>query len=383
MYHRVSVGKSFQVRLGLLLGVVVPSCILLNYLISTRLGSVGRSSQWRLTRHTLPPKRSTLERELASLGPLMHSAEAERHTTLVAVHFDLRTKDRTKNATKYDTWLANMARSVTRAAIVLFCDEATMRNMQRALSESTQAPTRTPITFVVYDSIWSMLKELERARQRPYRRNYVHAQLKLRDDPRLYALFNLKVHALQRVATNHFNPYNSTFFVYTDSGVWREEAADTTNKVDWPDERMVRGVERVLGTERMLFGQMKPNEPAWHCWFNVIAGAFYAGSARAVARLYRDYYDAHDRMLDKKDYVGDDQCMLTQVVYGGVKRSPEEEEVNKSEVLTHARIKLWLLNEADERCGSRQTFYRRFFAPANVYLCPLDRHSMIIERYNS
>ena len=74
------------------------------------------------------------------------------------------------------------------------------------------------------------------------------------------------------------------------AGAWR--AWQTTA---WPDNDFVKRVQARIG-DRMLFGQLRANDPTWHCWFTVIEGGFFAGTAHAITKFEAVYYEFHDNM---------------------------------------------------------------------------------------
>ena len=70
--------------------------------------------------------------------------------------------------------------------------------------------------------------------------------------PDLYAIWNLKTYMMS-IASN-FNPFNSEFFIYTDTGAWRQKGL-----TDWPDQSFVRALKHKLN-DRILYGQIRnPN----------------------------------------------------------------------------------------------------------------------------
>lgn len=96
--------------------------------------------------------------------------------------------------------------------------------------------------------------ELEKLRKREYTKYY---KVKLYEmdkekrmhSPELYAVWNLKTYIATLVS--RFNPFRSQFFIYTDTGAWRER--EFTN---WPDDEFVRKVADLLDN-RVLYGQIR------------------------------------------------------------------------------------------------------------------------------
>ena len=68
--------------------------------------------------------------------------------------------------------------------------------------------------------------------------------------------------------------------------------------------------------------------------------------------------------------------MLTKVCFG-------EKNDMKDQLIYTTRLSLWHINENDTQCGNLWFFYQRFFSQEQLYICPHDRLSLIIEGYNS
>ena len=75
--------------------------------------------------------------------------------------------------------------------------------------------------------------------------------------PDLYAVWNLKHYFLERVSS--LNTYKSKFYIYTDSGAWRENSF-----TNWPDQSFVQQVAEKIG-DRILYGQVADTyqKPSW------------------------------------------------------------------------------------------------------------------------
>ena len=109
-------------------------------------------------------------------------------------------------------------------------------------------------TFLVYDDLWDIMRELEAKRNRTYVHNYKHVQYDLDTEKfhsaELYAMWNLKPYLMARVSES--NMYQSDFFIYTDAGAWREQLI-----LNWPDRGFVKQVSERTG-DLVLFGQLEP-----------------------------------------------------------------------------------------------------------------------------
>ena len=97
------------------------------------------------------------------------------------------------------------------------------------------------------------MSELEKFRNKSYLKIYKEKQLKLdleknKHSPELYAVWNLKTYLMKKVTQE--NPFKSKFFIYTDSGAWRNRKFN-----NWPDELIVKNVSKKL-KNRILYGQI-------------------------------------------------------------------------------------------------------------------------------
>ena len=251
------------------------------------------SNTFRIKRIVMPPpdeRTRHFEQERIVLGRV----GTGEHTTVVSAYFDF-SNNSTKSHPNWQflDWLGQFLRSCE-APLVMYTDRRTAAHMQ-----AVRANMSYKTTLLIYDSIWSLMRELEIKRNKSYQYNYKHVQLNY-SLPELFAIWNLKAYITQRAS--QMNPYKSQFFIYTDAGAWRDYTT-----VHWPDNNFVRQVQARIG-DRMLLGQLRANEPAWHCWHAVIEGGFFAGTALALAQFESHYYAIHDNMLSKEDksqsYVG-------------------------------------------------------------------------------
>ena len=237
---------------------------------------------------------AVLEREVIVLGD-----NEPTHTTIVSAYFDF-SNNGTKSHPNWQflAWLGQFLRSCE-GPLVMFTDVRTASFIQESRLNSSY---RT--ILLVYDSIWTLMHELEVKRNQSYRFNYEHVQLNL-SLPELYAIWNLKPYITQRVVD--MNPYKSRFFIYNDAGAWRDWETR-----EWPDNEFVKQVEAKIG-DRMLLGQLHEQHNGYHCWHAVVEGGFFAGTAKAVAAFDKAYYDIHDASIVKTDkneqYVG--KCSLS------------------------------------------------------------------------
>ena len=290
---------------------------------------------------------------MSSLGP-----RTAHFTTVVSIFFAF-------NASKhwlggYDVWSRQMLASV-HSPLVMFVDRVSYEHFHELRELQTKEQPTLATTFIVYDTIWQMLSELEAERNKSYVHNYRHVQYTLDAEkqhvPELYAVWNLKAHFVNRVAS--LNPYHSEFFVYTDAGAWRDGIVP-----GWPDDAFTRKVAARVGHDRMLLGQLK-----WRMRHapveDFVQGTFFAGSAPALAAFERAFYAVHDSRMDQGHFIGKDQTIMN-IVFFGLRKSYKA-------TVNATRIKLW-----KPSCGNRWFFYQRFFAPPEHYKCRIaDRMSLL------
>lgn len=97
------------------------------------------------------------------------------------------------------------------------------------------------------------MRDLEIERNKVYIEAYKKQQILLDPEhtihsPELYAVWNLK-HFLTSNAAR-INPFNSEFFIYTDSGAWRTRVFK-----NWPYQHFIRNLSNFLDN-RVIYGQV-------------------------------------------------------------------------------------------------------------------------------
>ena len=280
-------------------------------------------------------------------------------TTVVSQYFALAKSKHSPG--EYTEWILHMLESVVDAPLVIYTDHASLAflSAHRRQRNGTQSATM----FIVYESIWEVMRELETERNMLYLHKY-QASLPPLDpersshSPDLYAIWNAKTYMTAKVA--RLNPYRSEFFMYTDAGGWRERTIP-----QWPDNAFARNVSRVLGPERMLLGQVNSlrSDVEFSSSHDYIQGAFFAGSAAALSAYEREFYALHDKWLLDGRFVGKDQRMMNELAF-----------------VTYAhgvvRLRLW-----HNECASPWFFYQRYFARVEYYKCPeADRYALLIQQ---
>ena len=152
-----------------------------------------------------------------------------------------------------------------------------------------------PTTFYIIDSHWDILTEIEKTRGLHYKLRYIHIQNKKDREkrihsPDLYLIWNMKSFIANKICKE--NPYNSTNFIYTDSGAWRQNPIP-----NWPDVSFVNRIVKLLNN-KILFGQISDEKP-FNFQLDFIEATFFAGSRIAIDNFYNDFWKLHDEKFIK------------------------------------------------------------------------------------
>ena len=238
-------------------------------------------------------------------GPLVSS-----NVTVISHYFQL--KKSKHSIVDYKKWVRNFFISVS-SPLVIFTDKQSF--IQELLELRTLL--NQPTTLYVTDSIWNVLKENEGIRKLNYISNYKKEQLKLDREKQihnsnLYALWNLKSFVTDKIAQENF--YNSSAFIYSDSGAWRHQIIK-----DWPDNYQVMSLIEDLN-DRVLLGQLDDEKKFIYknCQFpdiDLIEGTFFMGSQKAVHHFKEEFWHIHDKKLQKGEFIGKDQILMNIILY--------------------------------------------------------------------
>ena len=209
----------------------------------------------------------------------------------------------------YMTWMRNLFSSIKHVPVVVITDVHSVNDIYNLTSDlKSSQNAQLKVTFYVVDSSWSSVKQLEMERNICYANNYIFYQPSvdvefLRHNPNLYSIWNSKAYYLNLSATKNF--YNSSFFVYTDIGAFRNYVYK-----DWPDRSFARHLKNYLN-DRILFGQVTPMPGDFNSSkVNFIQAGFFAGSALAIRRFSDGYYRVQDELLTRRQFVGKEQKLL-------------------------------------------------------------------------
>lgn len=221
-------------------------------------------------------------------------------TTVISVYLEL---NQSKHSVgKYDNWLRNFALSL-RAPLAIVVNEKAYEKIKRYLENSTVAK------FYVVKDIWAVLNQAAIERKMSYVPNYKLKQHDLdpeknRHNPNLYALWNMKCYIAYKISQN--NPFNSSFFVFTDAGAFRDGV-----KPYWPDVKFISKSLKPRLREKVLLSQInKTSMEYFNENMDIIQGAFIGGTARALEKLYHIYFQLHDMKLLNGEFVGKEQTLM-------------------------------------------------------------------------
>lgn len=232
--------------------------------------------------------------------------QQQHNLTIVTQYFRL--SNSKHGHLNYANWIGTFFRSVQSAPVIVYTDNESIVDLMEMRQTNN-------VHFIVMDSVWSAMRQLEIERNKSYIDAYIRTQTRL--DPErlehtanLYAIWNVKCFLMVR--TIELNCFGSNFFIYTDIGAFRAVALD-----DWPDTRFVDELKAYLN-DRALLGQIyRTRGDLSSSMTPFIQGGFFAGSSRALRSLHDAYYalhDAyyalHDKLIDENEFVGKDQRIL-------------------------------------------------------------------------
>lgn len=277
------------------------------------------------------------------------------YATIVTLYFRLNKSKHSHN--EYAIWGENMLKSMWNTPVVIFTDKESSKFLIEECNK-----LKLNANLYITENIWTVLALIGTNRNRNYVPIYKNQQYlldpeKKKHTPELYAIWNCKIYFTQSIAL--VNPFNSKFFIYADFGGWRARYLDK-----WPDTDFVQGLHENKLKNNILFGQVAPyNMDIFPPKYDVIQGTFFAGSKQALNKLSDSFYEIHDKMLDRGEFVGKDQNILNILAFIKLNSSI-------------SRLKTWNLN-----CSvlyNSWFFFLNFFAQKDDYLCQDDRFSLII-----
>jgi hypothetical protein len=157
------------------------------------------------------------------------------------------------------------------------------------------------------------MKQVEMERKNSYIRGYKTKQNEMDPEkevghtPELYALWNLKPYICHKISRE--NPFNSSFFVYTDSGAFRGEQMS-----NWPDTQFITSnLSGYLG-DRILFGQIYGYNHLDETGLGIEA-TFFAGNSKVMFDFYEHHFEIHDSRIKQGLFVGKEQTIMNLVAF--------------------------------------------------------------------
>lgn len=255
---------------------------------------------------------------------------------------------------EYEAWLETMFQSFGQP-FVAYVDEYWFQIFIRKSHERNL----TGYVYIV-ESIWEIMGEFEKSRNRTYLESYIFQQNDMDPEnlihsPELYAIWNLKMYLLNKTA--HLNPFRSEFFLFTDSGAWRERVFS-----NWPDVEFAIELGRNL-QDRILMGLInQPIGKKLSIREDFIQSGFFFGSPEAIRSFSDEYYLIHDEWLDNGRFVGKEQNLLNYLAFVKMK-----DFVVKLKTESH-----YCLENYD-----KWFFYQYYFAQFNDFFCFVDRFSIL------
>jgi hypothetical protein len=277
------------------------------------------------------------------------------YVTVISLYFSL---NKSKHSIdEYDLWMNSMLRSV-KSPLVLFTDK---KSFHKIYSIRKQMNHKT--TLVIYDNIWIVLKELEQKRNINYTFEYLFNQQakdpeRKSHNPNIYAIYTLKAFICDKITRS--NPYESSFFIYTDIGAWRKGIYP-----DWPDLNFTSYVQNRL-QDRILFGQIHNITNYTDPSRDIIQGTFYAGSARAIQVYANHFYEMHDKRLNDNKFVGKAETTMNAYLFESKEAKYNVVRLRTWNIKCYRQIDVWL-------------YYQIFFSNDYDQICEEDRFKLLLD----
>jgi len=279
-------------------------------------------------------------------GPLNSSK-----VTVISLYFQLNKSKHSPG--KYQSWIKNFFQSVS-SPLVIFTDKESIKDLLEIRNRNNYQTT-----LYVADNIWKVMDENGRQRKRNYTHNYQNRQHSLDREkkihnPNLYAIWNLKPFIADLIAQD--NLYNSSAFIYTDSGAWRSNVME-----NWPDQNVTMSILNILN-DKVLLGQLRHEGNASNIGnnpdYDLIQGAFFMGTKNALHNFKEGFWLIHDTRYDKGDFVGKEQVLMNLYAY---------------KTTNSIKLDMWR-----RKCNlNGWFFYRNYFASNKYYPCASTRESLL------
>jgi hypothetical protein len=283
--------------------------------------------------------------------------DSKRKTTIISIYFSLKSKH---SKAEYKEWIKIFIKSVS-SPLVIFTD---IISKDYILTIKPEIKEKT--LFYIYEDAWQILRELEIERNRTYSEKYKHDQLdkdpeKHIHNSNLYAIWNIKPYITYKIATE--NPFNSSFFLFTDIGAFRSSIIP-----DWPDNDFIQSLCFKLDY-RILFGQINDfndnlnDQSDSFRTRDLMQAGFFLGTQIGIKNYKINYYNLHDEMLDKSMFVGKEQIIMNLYSFKAYKNQT-------------VRLRTWNVNCFQSY--DKWFFYQKFFALDKFYNCSDNKFSLLI-----
>lgn len=272
------------------------------------------------------------------------------NVTIISLYFDL--KNSKHSAKKYAAWIRNMLNSIDSVPLALVVNKRGYRKIKKMRLVRKAK-------FYIVENIWTILKQIEKERNRSYLTPYLKHQWTLDREakihnPSLYAIWNLKSYISFKIS--YQNPFNSSFFIYSDIGSFRKEVFP-----NWPDVSFISDSLKPKLRDKILLGQIEQIKTLIENQ-DTIGGGFFAGTSKAIRNFYFNFYTIHDKRLEEGLFIGKDQTTMSLLTFRYFNR-------------TVKRLKAF-----DFKCGDKWFFYVPFLSRTPRDHCIEDRLSLILEK---
>lgn len=296
--------------------------------------------KWNGTQNSLQLRNSFFKTFFSIVGK--HSTENE--VTVITIFFY-----DGKYSTKKLTSIQNFMQSVS-SPLIVFCDE-------HSLDILASFRKGKATTFFIIDSIWDVIRYHSKSRNASNETNYITKQFELdseknKSNANLYAIRNSKIFLIN--FATELNLYKSNFFIYSEIDDWAKERFE-----NWPDVKFVKNLNHYLHNKTIHL-QLHYFKDVYH---NSIYAGFVAGSRGAISKLYENFYQIHDQLINENKFVGNEDITLNSLVFA-----------RKYDFVT--MLKNWKINCSNPN-DEGELFYQKYLAHQKDFKCLKERISII------
>jgi hypothetical protein len=275
------------------------------------------------------------------------------YTTVISMYFNLEKSKHTHD--RYQIWIVNTLTSI-KAPMIIFTD-----NKSKDYIYFIRSSMNYNTKIIVYENVWQIMRELELKRNKSYVDEYLNGNHSKNNYYRqdLYATWNIKAYLSNKAVK--INPYNSTFFIYTDIGAFRSDNNwnESISIPEWPDNSFVKELNVKL-KNKILLGQIDFGD------YKTIEGGFFCGNKKAFQSFEDMFYEEHDLSMKNGllfSGLNDDQTLMGTLAF----------KTNKNMFV--------LLNTYYKKCDRNYDpwfFYQHYLAHKEYYICDDDKFSLLL-----